>query len=65
MKRTNPKKGRGEDPKFVPISWDEALGTVADKMMELRKNGEPEKYCLMRGRYTYMRDLIYDRDARL
>lgn len=60
MKRTNPKKGRGEDPKFVPISWDEALGTVADKMMELRKNGEPEKYCLMRGRYTYMRDLIYD-----
>jgi anaerobic selenocysteine-containing dehydrogenase len=60
MKRTNPKKGRGVDPMFVPISWDEALNTVADKMMELRNNGEPEKYCLMRGRYTYMRDLIYD-----
>ncbi len=60
MKRTNPQKGRGQDPKFVPISWDEALNTVADKMMELRKNEEPEKYCLMRGRYTYMRDLIYD-----
>ena len=60
MKRTNPKKGRGVDPKFVPISWDEALNTIADKMMELRNAGETEKYCLMRGRYTYMRDIIYD-----
>ena len=24
MKRTNPTKGRDEDPKFVPNSWDEA-----------------------------------------
>ena len=54
MKRTNPQKGRGVDPKFVPISWDEALGTIADKMMELRQNGEPEKFMLMRGRYTYL-----------
>lgn len=60
MKRTNPKKGRGVDPKFVPITWDEALNTVADKMMELRKNGESEKYMLLRGRYSYMRDVIYD-----
>ncbi len=59
MKRTNPKKGREEDPNFVPISWDEAIGTIADKMMELRKAGEPEKFVLFRGRYTYMRDLIY------
>ena len=60
MKRTNPKKGRGVDPKFVPITWDEALNTIADKMMELRKAGESHKYLLMRGRYTYMRDMIYD-----
>jgi len=59
MKRTNSKKGKGVDPKFVPISWDEALNTIADKMMELRKNGEPEKFLLMRGRYSYMRDSIY------
>jgi anaerobic selenocysteine-containing dehydrogenase len=51
MKRTNPLKGRGIDPKFVPISWDEALNTVADKMMELRKANEPEKLMYMRGRY--------------
>jgi len=25
MKRTNPRKGKDEDPGFVPISWDEAL----------------------------------------
>ena len=59
MKRTNPKKGRGVDPKFVPISWDEALNTIADKMMELRKEGKPEKFAVLRGRYTYMRDIIY------
>jgi anaerobic selenocysteine-containing dehydrogenase len=59
MKRTNPKKGKGVDPKFVPISWDEALGTIADKMMELRKAKETHKFMVMRGRYTYMRDTIY------
>jgi len=52
MKRTNPLKGRGIDPKFVPISWDEALDTVADKMMELRKNNEPHKLAYIRGRYS-------------
>ena len=59
MKRTNPKKGKNEDPKFVPISWDEALDAIADKMLELRKNEEPEKFAILRGRYSYMRDLLY------
>lgn len=52
MKRTNPEKGRGIDPKFVPISWDEALNTVADKMIELRTAGTPEQMMLLRGRYS-------------
>jgi hypothetical protein len=47
-----PAKGRGIDPKFVPITWDEALDIVADKMMELRKAGEPDKLMYMRGRYS-------------
>ena len=38
MKRTNPKKGRGEDPGFVPISWDEAMDTIADRMIALRSD---------------------------
>ena len=33
LKRTNAQKGRGIDPKFVPISWDEALDTIADRMI--------------------------------
>ena len=55
MKRTNPKKGRNEDPKFVPISWDEALNTIADKIMELRNNNETHKYMLMPVSYTHLR----------
>jgi anaerobic selenocysteine-containing dehydrogenase len=60
MKRTNPEKGRGIDPKFVPISWDEALDLVADKMIELRKAGTPEKLTYIRGRYSpSSTDLFY------
>ncbi|WP_291318699.1 molybdopterin-dependent oxidoreductase [Desulfonatronospira sp.] len=59
MKRTNPKKGRNEDPGFVPISWDEAMGTLADKIMELRDNREPHKFILFRGRYTAVNSMFY------
>ena len=60
LKRTNPQKGRGIDPKFVPITWDEALDTVADKLMELRRNNETHKLVYMRGRYSSTStDLLY------
>ncbi len=52
LKRTNPEKGRGVDPRFVPISWDEALDTIAERMVALRNNGESHKFLLMRGRYS-------------
>ena len=39
MKRTNPKKGRHEDPGWVEISWDEALDIVAEKMNATRAKG--------------------------
>jgi phenylacetyl-CoA:acceptor oxidoreductase len=39
MKRTNPRKGRGEDPRFVPVSWDEALELVAQKLRGIRARG--------------------------
>jgi phenylacetyl-CoA:acceptor oxidoreductase len=39
MKRTNPRKGRDEDPGFVPISWDEALDLIAGKLNSTRERG--------------------------
>lgn len=39
MKRTNPNKGRDEDPGFVPISWDEALDAIADKIRTIGDQG--------------------------
>jgi phenylacetyl-CoA:acceptor oxidoreductase len=39
MRRTNPRKGRGEDPGFVPISWDEALTLIADRLNAIRAQG--------------------------
>ncbi len=60
MRRTNPVKGRGVDPKWVPISWDEALDLLADKMVELRRAGETHRFCYLRGRYSATgTDLLY------
>ncbi len=59
MKRTNPLKGRDQDPGFVPITWDEAMSTLADKMMELRASEESHKFSVFRGRYSYLRDILY------
>jgi phenylacetyl-CoA:acceptor oxidoreductase len=39
MKRTNPRKGRDEDPGFVPIGWDEALDTITGKLGTIRAEG--------------------------
>ena len=50
MKRTNPNKGRDEDPGFVPISWDEALDTVAARLNDLRAKGESHRFAHFYGR---------------
>jgi phenylacetyl-CoA:acceptor oxidoreductase len=39
MRRTNPAKGRDQDPGWQPISWDEALGTLAGRLNALRAKG--------------------------
>ena len=48
MKRTNPKKGRHEDPGFVPISWDEALDMVAGRLNQIRARGVKDEADLPR-----------------
>lgn len=50
MKRTNPEKGRNVDPKFVQISWDEALDTVAARLNTLREKGEAHRFAAVVGR---------------
>jgi len=37
VKRTNPKKGLYEDPKWQRISWEEALDIITEKLIEARK----------------------------
>ena len=39
MKRTNPKKGRNEDPGFIPISWGEAFELIAARLNKVRAEG--------------------------
>lgn len=50
MRRTNPRKGRNEDPGFVPISWDEALDIVAQRLNDLRDRGESHRFAHFYGR---------------
>ena len=50
MKRTNPKKGRNEDPKWQPIKWDEALDIVAARLNALRDKGESHRFAIAHGR---------------
>ena len=40
MKRTNPRKGRDEDPGFVAISWDEAFDLVTEKLSGILAAGQ-------------------------
>lgn len=58
LRRTNPRKGRAEDPRFVPITWDEALDEIADRMMELRARGDGHKLAVAKGRSTRIGDLL-------
>ena len=37
LKRTNPQKGLGVDPKWVRISWEEALDTICKKLQECQE----------------------------
>lgn len=39
MKRTNPRKGRHEPPEWQPISWDEALEILAERLRAIRARG--------------------------
>ncbi|MBI4321927.1 MAG: molybdopterin-dependent oxidoreductase [Chloroflexi bacterium] len=48
LKRTNPKKGPGVDPKWEEVSWDEALDTVTQKLKECREK-DPRNFIAVIG----------------
>lgn len=43
LKRTNPTKGPGVDPKWVEITYEEAINEIAGKIKALRDAGEAHK----------------------
>ncbi|MEX1091564.1 MAG: molybdopterin-dependent oxidoreductase [Acidimicrobiia bacterium] len=47
LKRTNPDKSEGADPGWEEISWDQALGEIADRLRVLRKDGGAHKLLWM------------------
>lgn len=63
LKRTNPAKGKGIDPKWTPISWDQALGEVSERLRVLREKGQPHQLLLLYGLNTVSDEDIIHRFA--
>ena len=63
LKRTNPTKGRGIDPGWTEISWEQALNEVGDKLKNLREKGQPERLLLLSGLNTVSAEDIIHRFA--
>jgi len=53
LKRTNPKKGLHEDPRWVAIGWDEAFATITKKLEAIRKD-DPRKLIWQHGHGKYL-----------
>jgi len=53
LKRTNPKKGPGEDPKWVEISYEEALEEIAKRLKKIRSEN-PRKFVWQHGHGKYL-----------
>lgn len=59
MRRANPRKGRFENPRFERVSWDEALGLIADRLVSLRERGEGHRVAFAKGRSTGIGELFF------
>jgi anaerobic selenocysteine-containing dehydrogenase len=49
LKRTNPEKGRGADPRWQTVSWGEALDELTGRLRALRDAGTPEQLAIFAG----------------
>ncbi|MCK4273839.1 MAG: molybdopterin-dependent oxidoreductase, partial [Dehalococcoidales bacterium] len=63
LKRTNPTKGRGIDPGWTEISWEQALNEVSERLKALRGKEQPERLLLLCGLNTVSAEDIIRRFA--
>jgi thiosulfate reductase/polysulfide reductase chain A len=52
LKRTNPEKGRSADPRWKPVSWNEALEELTGRLRAIRDGGTPEQLAVFTGLNT-------------
>jgi anaerobic selenocysteine-containing dehydrogenase len=62
-KRTHKEKGREIDPKWAPISWEEALHEITGRLKTLRESGQPQKLLLFDGLNTVSDEDLISRFA--
>lgn len=53
LKRTNPKKGRDEDPRWVEISWEEAFAAITARLTKIKAE-DPRKLIWQHGQGKYL-----------
>lgn len=53
LKRTNPKKGANEDPKWVEIGWDDAFNEIAVRLARIHADN-PSKLVWQHGQGKYL-----------
>ena len=63
MIRTNATKGRGIDPRWEPISWEDALREIGGRLSMLREQGQPQGLLLLTGLNTVSDEDIIRRFA--
>ena len=63
LKRMNPEKGRNIDPKWAPVSWNQALEEMAKRLKSLRDGKQPQKLLLFYGLNTVSGEDLISRFA--
>ena len=53
LRRTNPKKGPNEDPKWAEISWEEAFSTITERLAKIKADN-PSKLIWQHGQGKYL-----------
>ena len=63
LKRANRKKGRGIDPRWAPISWDQALYEITNRLKSLRGHFQAHRLLLLDGLNSVSSEDIISRFA--